>query len=212
MATTPARRMRHQELRLGRRRLFILDGVLDPGAVRWVHRRFAGLPVTLSDSDRPDTGHVRHLKHEFDPEEWERDPALASLTSCARGFLTRRGIAAGAPYRIYANFNLHGDFQFAHEDGEGFTALAFLNATWKEDWGGELIAYPGGGAPFAYCIAPRPGRMVVFDGMIRHRGGSPSKLCLVARISLAIKLRPGRRGGASRGPVSARSVKQGSFD
>ena len=181
-----------EALRLGhgRRRLFILDQVLDGPAADRVHRYFRDLPMTLSDSDRPDTAHVKHLKHEFDRDEWRSNPALALLAGTARAFLRDRRIAVGDIYRIYANFNLHGDFQFAHEDGEGWTALAFINARWDEDWGGELIVYPDGPAAYAYCIAPRPGRMVVFDGMIRHRGGAPSKLCLEARISLAIKFRP----------------------
>jgi len=177
-----------------RRRAFVLDGVLDAAAARRVHRWCAALPVTLTDTDRPDTQHVRHLKHDFDPEEWAAEPALALLAQTARTFLRERRIACGEVYRIYANVNLHGDFQFAHEDGAGWTALAFINARWDEDWGGELILYPDGSDAYAYCVAPRPGRMVIFDGMIRHRGGAPSKLCLGARISLAIKFGPARGG------------------
>lgn len=185
----------YEALRIGAsgRRFFVLDHVLDASAARGIHRHFVDLPVTLSDSDRPDTTHVRHLKHEFDRTEWRSDPVLSLLTDTARGFLREHRIGCGDVYRIYANFNLHGDFQFAHEDGEGWTALAFINSRWEEDWGGELIIYPDGDAAIAYCVAPRAGRMVIFDGMIRHRGGSPSKLCLEARISLAIKFRPATR-------------------
>ena len=183
------RRIVYEAFRIGEsgRRFFVLDHVLDAPAARRIHRCFAGLPVTLDDSDRPDTAHVRHLKHDFGRTEWDSHPALSLLTDTARSFLRERRIACGDVYRIYANFNLHGDFQFAHEDGEGWTALVFVNSRWDEDWGGELIIYPDRDAPYAYCVAPRPGRMVVFDGMIRHRGGAPSKLCLEARISLAIK-------------------------
>jgi len=173
-----------------RRRFFILDRVMNGAAAARVHRYFADLPMTLSDSDRPDTAHVRHLKHEFEPEEWTANPALLSLASAAKSFLRERRIGCGSIYRIYANYNLHGDFQFAHEDGDGWTALAFINTRWDEDWGGELVLYPDGPASYAYCVAPQPGRMVLFDGLIRHRGGAPSKLCLEARISLAIKFRP----------------------
>lgn len=184
-------RIEFEVFRIGasRRRFFILDGVLDPAAARHVHRRFECLPVSLSDTDRPDTAHVRHLKHDFSPDQWDSDPVLSVLSGVAKTFLRQRRVSHGELYRIYANFNLHGDFQFAHEDGEGWTALAFLNSRWDEDWGGELILYPDGGAAHAYCVSPRPGRMVVFDGMIRHRGGTPSKFCLDARISLAIKFR-----------------------
>jgi SM-20-related protein len=182
-----------EALRLGPtgRRLFVLDHVLDAPAARKIHRYFKGLPVTLSDSDRPDTAHVKHLKHDFSEDEWQGNPALALLSGLARTFLDQHRLSCGEIYRIYANFNLHGDFQFAHEDGAGWTALAFINSRWGEDWGGELIFYPDGNSAYAYCVAPRPGRMVVFDGMLRHRGGAPSKLYLEARISLAIKFRPG---------------------
>jgi len=190
--------VQYEALRLGAtgRRLFVLDHVLDAAAARRIHRYFKGLPVTLSDSDRPDTAHVKHLKHEFSRDEWDGNPALFLLGGLARAFLGQRRILCGEIYRIYANFNLHGDFQFAHEDGPGWTALAFINSRWDEDWGGELIFYPDGSTSHACCVTPHPGRMVVFDGMIRHRGGAPSKHCLEARISLAIKFRPGDiRGG-----------------
>lgn len=185
----------YEALRIGPqgRRFFVLDGVTEAAAARRLHRYFADLPMTLSDSDRPDTTHVRHLKHEFAPEEWEVNPAIATLATTARDFLRERRIRCGSIYRIYANFNLHGDFQFAHEDGDGWTALAFINSRWHEDWGGELVLYPERQSSCAYSISPSPGRMVVFDGMIRHRGGVPSKLCLDARISLAIKFRPAGR-------------------
>ena len=194
--------IRFESLRLGeaRRRVFILDNVLDEAAANAIHRRFEQLPVTLSDSDRPDTQHVRHLKHEFDEEEWATDPILCVLTDCARHFLRERRVACGPLYRIYANFNLHGDFQFAHEDGEGWTALVFINSQWDEDWGGEFLIYPEGDTPFAYSIAPSPGRMVIFDGMLRHRGGVPSKLCYDPRISLAIKFAPSTRRQPSVSP------------
>ena len=185
----------YEEFRIGesQRRFFILDRVLDGPAIERVHEYFADLPMTLSDSDRPDTSHVRHLKHEFEPDEWDTDPALGLMSDVARTFLREQGVAFGDIYRIYANYNLHGDFQFAHEDGEGWTALVFVNSRWDEDWGGELILYPDGDASYAYSILPSPGRMVVFDAMIRHRGGAPSKLCLEARISVAIKFRPAER-------------------
>ncbi len=198
----------YEALRIGarRRRVYVLDRVIDDPLARRVHGHFSGLPMTLSDSDRPDTAHVRHLKHEFDRVEWDADPILSMVTDTARGFLRDRRIACGDVYRIYANFNLHGDFQFAHEDGEGWTVLVFINSRWEEDWGGELILYSDEPAAFAYAIAPRSGRMVIFDGMIRHRGGAPSKLCLEARISLAIKFAPARRRRKSARPRSTPST------
>ena len=102
-----------------------------------------------------------------------------------------QGIASGPLHRIYANLNMFGDYQFAHRDGDGFTALLFANPKWDEDWGGEIIFYSHDTSPVDHAIRPRPGRMVLFDGHIRHRGGVPSKFCHEPRITLAIKFQRG---------------------
>ncbi len=62
-----------------------------------------------------------------------------TVAELAREFLCDRGIAVGQIYRIYLNVNLFGDFQFAHTDGNGWTALLFANKRWDEDWGGEIV-------------------------------------------------------------------------
>lgn len=173
------------------RPLVIFDNVVDQSASQWIHEQYRELPVTMSDSDRHDTQHVKHLKHEFAPSQWQPNCPSGYLAQRARELMSEQGFSYGDIYRIYANFNLHGDFQFAHEDGDGWTALYFVNSNWQEDWGGEFMVYPEADSGFAYAIEPRPGRMVIFDGLIRHRGGVPSKLCFDARISLAIKFRPG---------------------
>lgn len=173
-----------------RRKLFIFDKVIQQDASEWIHRQYRDLPVTMSDSDRADTSYVKHLKHEFSPSHWQPNCPSGFMAQRARELLQEQMVEFGDIYRVYANFNLHGDFQFAHEDGEGWTALYFVNSNWEEDWGGELLIYPNPDSGVAYAIEPRPGRMVIFDGMIRHRGGVPSKLCFDARISLAIKFRP----------------------
>lgn len=178
------------DIGIEKRKLFVFDNVVNRAASQWIHNEYKGLPVTMSDSDREDTQHIKHLKHDFGPAEWQMNTPSGLLAARARELLTEQGVGYGDLYRMYANFNLHGDFQFAHEDGHGWTALYFVNSEWQEDWGGELMIYPEPSSGFAYALEPKPGRMVIFDGMIRHRGGVPSKLCFDARISLAIKFMP----------------------
>lgn len=168
------------------RRLLIVDNFLAADAVPAVFGRLRRLSYALVDTDREDTQEFKHFKHDFVTGAGG-DPVIALLAEAARELLRREGVRCGPVDRIYANLNLFGDFQFAHEDGDGWTALLFANAEWREDWGGEFFAYPGEGSAFHYAIVPRPGRMVVFDGLIRHRGGVPSKFCHEPRISLAIK-------------------------
>ncbi len=169
------------------RRAWIIDNVIDTAALEPLHGWFKQLDYRFADSDRDDTAFVRHLVHYFSAEECTHQTRVALLVATAQSALDSLGLEPGALERVYANFNLFGDQQFAHPDGDCWTALLFLNSAWAEDWGGELLLYDGGPGSLAWAIPPRPGRLVVFDGQILHRGGVPTKFCLDARITLAIK-------------------------
>lgn len=171
------------------RRLLIVDHFLARDAADAIFDHLRDLAYTLDDSDRDDTRDFKHFKHDFAIGERPDDPLIGLIAARARELMRAQGIACGAIYRIYANLNLYGDFQFAHHDGDGWTALLFANPQWGEDWGGEILFHGGADAPFAYAITPRPGGMLIFDGLIPHRGGVPSKFCHLPRITLAIKFR-----------------------
>ncbi|MGZ8361221.1 MAG: hypothetical protein ACXWUX_11935 [Allosphingosinicella sp.] len=177
------------ELGLGSppRRFFIVDHFVEPAAAEAIFRHVRRLAFTLDDSDRADTADFNHFKHDFEIVPPAADPLMMLLAERASDLMLAQDIDCGPVYRIYANLNMFGDFQFAHEDGDGWTALLLANPEWREDWGGEFIAYRDDGAPFDYAISPRVGRLLLFDGMIRHRGGVPSKFCHEPRISIAIK-------------------------
>jgi hypothetical protein len=164
-----------------------VDHVVDPGAADELHAWFRRIGYHFADADREDTGFVRHLVHYFEEEEWAGGTYVSLLVEAARSTLSTLELPFSKLERVYANFNLFGDQQFAHADGDCWTALVFINATWGEDWGGELMLYEGGPGSLAWAIPPRPGRMVVFDGTVLHRGGVPTKFCLDGRITLAIK-------------------------
>ena len=189
--------MAHEELWLNfalkigkeQREIYIIDDFLADGSIDGIYRQFLAFSYVLGDSDRPDTTHVRHLVRPFDLKELEGDTPLASFAQFVRRFLAANQLDSGPVFRVYANFNLHGDFQFTHEDGPCWTALFFVNAQWKEDWGGELFFYGDKFSDPAYAVFPKPGRLCIFDGRIPHRGGTPSKHCFEPRISLAIKFR-----------------------
>ncbi|MFT5432596.1 MAG: hypothetical protein ACI9OJ_003297, partial [Myxococcota bacterium] len=169
------------------KRAFLIDNLIEPGALVGIHDLFRALDYGFNDVDRGDTEFARHLVHYFDPDEFETNPAVALLLGQARNVISELGLDCAKVERIYANFNLFGDYQFAHPDGHVWTVLFFINSAWNPDWGGEFLLYEDGPQPIALAIAPKPGRMVLFDGKTLHRGGSPSKYCLDARITLAIK-------------------------
>src|SRR5690349_15383844 len=83
------------------RRIFVLDDVLAADAVEAVHEHLRGIPVSLTDSDRPDTDAYKHLKHDFvRPGEACEEPFAIALIQLARQFLDKQGIATGALYRV----------------------------------------------------------------------------------------------------------------
>ena len=170
------------------RKIFVLDDVLTPEAALEIEEELRSTPVSLTDADRPDTRAYKHFKHDFMlPGEECTEPFANALIALARTFLDSQEIPTGRLHRVYLNVNLFGDFQFAHTDGDGWTALLFANARWEEDWGGEIIFYPEGQDAFAYAIYPKPGRMILFDSNLYHRGGVPSKFFHGPRMSVAIK-------------------------
>ncbi len=174
---------------IGGRPLLIVDDLLSRDVARKVFEIFCNLPYRFIDADREDTDDFRHFAHYFDSGEWVENPILGFLTSVAEHALASRGWEHEGISRIYANLTLSGDHQFIHTDGHEWTALFFVAADWKEDWGGELTLYdPDAFAP-ATSVLPKPGRMVLFDGEIPHRGGCPSRHCSAARISVAVKFR-----------------------
>lgn len=177
-----------KEYSISGRRLFIVDDVVRDEVVDGIDGTFRALPFSLTDVDRPDTAHVRHFVYRFPQDELVSDGVVSTYAAVGRAVLELVGERAGEIRRAYVNCNLHGDLQFKHRDGEEWTCLAFLNSRWDTDWGGELLMYPEAPDEPALAVAPRPKRMVVFDGLIEHRGGVPSKLCFDPRLSLAIKM------------------------
>jgi len=177
------------ELTVAGRKVYVLDDVLVARVRSDVYSQMRDLPYRFADVDSDRTAFARHLVHDIDDAERMRLPFVDAIHEMARRFLERRGHEAGPLERVYANFNLFGDYQFRHYDGRVWSVLTFLNDEWSSDWAGELLYYDEHNprAP-VWGIVPEPGRTVIFDGLILHRGGVPSKYHGGPRISLAIKL------------------------
>jgi SM-20-related protein len=93
-----------------------------------------------------------------------------------------------AAYRAYCNRLRYGDVSLAHADSgpPSLTALYYANARWEDAWGGETM-FHGREGEATIAVAPRPGRIVIFDGRVTHKGGPPSRVCRGARLSVAVK-------------------------
>src|SRR6185436_4935288 len=101
------------------------------------------------------------------------------------------------PYRVYTNYASFGDVLLTHVDAlpnaRELTALWFLCESWDTEWGGETLFYADDGDA-QIAVTPKPGRLLMFDGAIRHAGKPPTRNCPVGRYTFAIKLRAGMAG------------------
>lgn len=179
---------------LGKHRLFVVDGLFNSDFVRVLYEILTRQSFSQSDYDTEATAHIRHWKCEFPPSFFTTNPLLQTwhryvVTKAGELFADREiGLK-----RVHANSHLFGDHQNAHTDiAPGVTAVYFANSEWQSDWQGEMIFYDIVGEP-RYVVAPRPGRLAVFDGGMLHRGGVPSRTCFAARLSVAFKFASSER-------------------
>lgn len=166
----------------------IWDGLLDPAQLGAYVEALDRAPFTHTEIAKPETAEHRH---------WVSEMALATLARLPIWPATERAIAAlrpgirHRPYRAYTNYAAYGDMLYTHTDclpeANELTALWFLATRWEPEWGGETVFFDASGDAI-FCASPRPGRLVMFDGAIRHAGRPPNRICFMPRYTFAIKL------------------------
>jgi Rps23 Pro-64 3,4-dihydroxylase Tpa1-like proline 4-hydroxylase len=94
----------------------------------------------------------------------------------------------------YINSLQYGDTSFSHKDAnhidvigknKTITSILYLNKDWKDEWQGETLFYDN---EIAYAVLPKFGRLVVFDGEIKHSARPPSRICFEKRINHIVKI------------------------
>ncbi|HEU4600980.1 MAG TPA: 2OG-Fe(II) oxygenase [Steroidobacteraceae bacterium] len=155
-------------------------------AVALAHAAF-----TKTESARPESVHLRHWVCEM-PLDNLPNLSLWSATSAA--LREMRPTESYRPYRCYTNFASFGDVLLTHVDAlpdrRELTALWYLCEQWDPEWGGETLFFDDANDA-QVAVAPKPGRLVIFDGAIRHAGRPPNRNCFIGRYTFAIKLRQG---------------------
>lgn len=173
-----------RHLAIGTGQLFVLDGLFRDEAIASLFEFVRKLPYNLRDYDSEETSSVRHWLAELPIPLVEGTPVLRDCIQAAHV------LAAPAPLRLvraHANLVTYGDIMFPHQDSDrGVTAIYYANPTWDVAWQGETVFYAADGEP-VHTVAPRPGRVAVFDGALFHRSGVPSRACPGPRITVALK-------------------------
>ena len=176
-------------VQVGGRDVFVIDGLVPVEESTRYFKAISQASFTRTESARPDSREFRHWVCEMPLENLPR----TSLWQATEQVVTRvRTGERYVPYRVYTNYSSYGDMLLTHVDAVAgsreLTALWYLCESWDTEWGGETLFYDDAGDA-QIAVSPRPGRLLLFDGAIRHAGKPPNRNCPVARYTFAIKLR-----------------------
>jgi SM-20-related protein len=172
------------------RPLYVIDGLASTETVERVHTAFVQLKYGRNEVDRTDTQSVRTFSAEIPAEFRSAEPLFLSIDRMVAALFP-----AGSQtcYRAYVNCIVYGDSTFMHsdcrKDRPDITAIYYANRDWQPSWAGETIFFDDTGDA-RYAIAPRPGRVAIFQGATPHRSGIPSRDCFEERLTLAVKYTP----------------------
>ncbi len=171
------------------RDVYVFDGLVAPEESARYFQTLGRAAFTRTESARADSQDYKHWVCETPLENLPK----ISLWPATQAAVTQvRPAERYQPYRVYTNFSTFGDLLLTHVDAlpnaRELTALWFLSETWDPEWGGETLFYDASGDA-QMAVSPRPGRLLLFDGAIRHAGKPPNRNCFVPRFTFAIKLR-----------------------
>ena len=170
------------------REVAVFDALVAPADVTRYVELLRRAPFTRTEMARPDTADYRHWVSEMALPGMMQLPIWAATDAAVRGMRPERRYR---PYRAYTNYAAFGEMLFTHTDclpdQDELTALWFLCETWDPEWGGETLFFDSANDA-QVVVAPRPGRLVIFDGAIRHVGKPPNRICYAPRFTFAVKL------------------------
>jgi SM-20-related protein len=172
------------------RDVFVFDGLVTAEESAVYYRAITQAAFTRSEFASIATADLRH---------WVCEMPLQNLPRASLWAATEQAVASARPnesyrpYRAYTNFASFGDLLLTHVDAQPdqpreLTALWYLCDRWETDWGGETLFYTADGDA-RIAVAPKPARLVLFDGVIRHAGKPPNRNCPIGRYTFAIKVR-----------------------
>jgi len=176
------------------RDIFVFDGLLTDADLQAYVEALGRASFTRTEFAKPETNEYKH---------WVSEMPLANVPRLPLWAPTERAVAFARPgeryqpYRAYTNYAAYGDMLYTHTDcrpdARELTVLWFFSTSWEAEWGGETMFFDASGDAM-FCVSPKPGRLVLFDGAIAHAGRPPSRICYAPRYTFAIKLAPASDG------------------
>ena len=170
------------------KKIFVIDNVLGKEELKILFKE-----IQKGHWQRGQHNSKETSKNKFWTYYWEPNSAVCNfLFDRMRPFL-KSCFKSNKSYQVhmsYANSNFYGDSLYPHKDSDivgRVSGLYYLNPEWKLNWGGETIFYNSKNQA-EFCVSPSPGKLVLFESDILHRGSVPDKSCHVERIIANFKI------------------------
>jgi len=167
----------------------VLDGLMPVPEATQLFQYLNNSPFSHTEFARHDTQAFRHWVCNFELDACRRMPLYRYTMDAIARHMPERG--PHRCYRAYCNLCGYGDMLFTHTDSEpdvaDLTALWYIAPRWDVEWGGETLLFNSDGDA-EFVVSPRPGRLLLFDARIRHAGRPPNRVCVLPRLTFALKL------------------------
>lgn len=187
---------------LQRGKVIVFDGVVPPAVRSRIYQSLRSLNYRWAAVDSEEHAHSVRWKQDVPVTQYQ------TLVSTVHDVASQIAAERIELVRVYANHNVYGEVHYPHIDGVNcVTALYCANVEWDPNWQGETTFFDGDEP--AIVVAPKPGRLILFDGGVVHRGAPPARDCWEPRLNVVFKYRVGgRRGRPVAHKRSARSARR----
>ncbi len=175
------------QLSIDGRMLNVYDNLISKTEIDLLSTSFEQSPYKKIEVARPDTSDFKHWASNIPPQQIPQLNIYRKSLEIATSINNKQYKA----YRAYCNHAAYGDMLFTHVDclanSNELTALWYICPTWDIEWGGETMFY-NKDDDCVFACSPKPGRLALFDGAIKHAGRPPNRICYKSRYTLAFKL------------------------
>lgn len=175
------------ETTIDEKKIWVFDNICSTEEAANIAHNLELSAFVRSEVARPDTAGFRHFVLNLTATQLANLPMYNRCLEAVKN-LTAKHFRA---YRAYCNLASYGDMLFTHTDclpgSQELTVLMYICPEWNIEWGGETMFY-NSEDDCVYACTPKPGRVVIFDGAIKHVGRPPNRICYASRFTLAFKL------------------------
>uniref|UniRef100_A0A486XNC4 Prolyl 4-hydroxylase alpha subunit domain-containing protein n=1 Tax=Rheinheimera sp. BAL341 TaxID=1708203 RepID=A0A486XNC4_9GAMM len=167
--------------------IWVFDNLCQSNETNELFLSLTNSPFKRDEIARPDTQDYRHWAVNLNSMLYKSLPVYQRCLNAIKQ-LTGKHYQA---YRGYVNHASFGDMLFSHTDclpeSDELTILVYICDEWDMEWGGETLFYNSEN-DCVFACTPKPGRVVIFNGAIKHVGRPPNRICYQPRYTLAFKM------------------------